>query len=193
MGLSLVFHTFFTPIGIGMPLLLFVAEGIGLRTGDPRYRRLARAWTPVVGLLFAVGAVSGTVLSFELGLLWPEFMKFAGGIIGNQFGSGGGKAAATIGGVVLGGALGNKIGSDIDCRDRPHAFRAYNDSFRGPIGRRYDWNGGRGRGRGYITTTREYHRRGMLCRDFQETTYRRGRAFTREGTACRYNDGWHLM
>jgi surface antigen len=33
----------------------------------------------------------------------------------------------------------------------------------------------------------------MLCRDFQETTYRRGRAFTREGTACRYNDGWHLM
>jgi surface antigen len=117
----------------------------------------------------------------------------AGGIIGNQFGSGGGKAAATIGGVVLGGAIGNSIGSDIDCRDRPHAFRAYNDSFRGPVGHRYDWSGGRGRGRGYITTTREYHRRGMLCRDFQETTYRRGRAFTREGTACRYNDGWHLM
>ncbi len=85
MGLSLVFHTFFTPIGIGMPLLLFVAEGLGLKTGDPRYRRLARAWTPVVGLLFAVGAVSGTVLSFELGLLWPEFMDFAGGIFGMPF------------------------------------------------------------------------------------------------------------
>jgi cytochrome d ubiquinol oxidase subunit I len=85
MGLSLVFHTFFTPLGIGLPLLLFITEGIGLRTGDPRYRDLARSWTPVVGLLFAVGAVSGTVLSFELGLLWPEFMAFAGGIIGMPF------------------------------------------------------------------------------------------------------------
>lgn len=85
MGLSLVFHTFFTPIGVGMPLLLFITEGVGLRTGDQRYRRLARTWTPVAGLLFAVGAVSGTVLSFELGLLWPEFMRFAGGIIGMPF------------------------------------------------------------------------------------------------------------
>lgn len=85
MGLSLVFHTFFTPIGIGMPLMLFIAEGIGLRTGDPRYRQLARSWTPVVGLLFAVGAVSGTVLSFELGLLWPRFMEFSGGIFGMPF------------------------------------------------------------------------------------------------------------
>ena len=85
MGLSLAFHTVFTPLGVGMPLLLLVAEGIGLKTGDPRYRRLARSWTPVVGLLFAVGAVSGTVLSFELGLLWPKFMAYAGGIIGMPF------------------------------------------------------------------------------------------------------------
>ncbi|MGE0601489.1 MAG: cytochrome ubiquinol oxidase subunit I [Dehalococcoidia bacterium] len=85
MGLSLVFHTFFTPIGIGMPLMLFLAEGAGLWTGNPRYRRLARTWTPVTGLLFAVGAVSGTVLSFELGLLWPEFMDYAGAIIGMPF------------------------------------------------------------------------------------------------------------
>ena len=68
----------------------------------------------------------------------------AGGIIGNQFGSGGGKAAATVGGVILGGALGNKIGSDIDCQDRPYAFRAYNDSFNGRVGHRYDWRGRRG-------------------------------------------------
>jgi len=85
MGISLFFHTFFTPLGIGLPLLLFVTEGIGLRTGDPRYRALARAWTPAAGLLFAVGAVSGTVLSFELGLLWPGFMDYAGGIIGMPF------------------------------------------------------------------------------------------------------------
>ncbi|WP_322818476.1 cytochrome ubiquinol oxidase subunit I [Tepidiforma sp.] len=85
MGLSLVFHTFFTPLGIGLPVLLFAAEGLALRTGDQRYRELARAWTPAVGLLFAVGAVSGTVLSFELGLLWPRFMEYAGGIIGMPF------------------------------------------------------------------------------------------------------------
>ena len=85
MGLSLAFHTIFTPIGIGMPLLLFLTEGIGYWKKDLRYRRLARAWTPVVGLFFAVGAVSGTVLSFELGLLWPAFMDYAGGIIGMPF------------------------------------------------------------------------------------------------------------
>lgn len=85
MGLSLVFHTFFTPLGIGLPLLLLVAEGMALWKKDERYRQLARAWTPVVGLLFAVGAVSGTVLSFELGLLWPRFMEYAGGIIGMPF------------------------------------------------------------------------------------------------------------
>lgn len=85
MGVSLAFHTIFTPLGIGMPLLLFVAEGIGLKTRDPRYRRMVRGWIPVVGLLFAVGAVSGTVLSFELGLLWPVFMDYAGGIIGMPF------------------------------------------------------------------------------------------------------------
>ncbi|GBD22672.1 Putative cytochrome bd menaquinol oxidase subunit I [bacterium HR29] len=85
MGLSLVFHMFFTPLGIGLPLLLFIVEGLGLKTGDPRYRELARSWTPIVGLLFAVGAVSGTVLSFELGLLWPRFMAYAGGIIGMPF------------------------------------------------------------------------------------------------------------
>lgn len=85
MGLSLVFHTFFTPLGIGLPVLLFAAEGLALKTGDQRFRELARAWTPAVGLLFAVGAVSGTVLSFELGLLWPRFMEYAGGIIGMPF------------------------------------------------------------------------------------------------------------
>ncbi len=85
MGLSLVFHTFFTPLGIGLPLLLFMAEGMALWKKDERYRQLARAWTPAVGLLFAVGAVSGTVLSFELGLLWPRFMEYAGGIIGMPF------------------------------------------------------------------------------------------------------------
>lgn len=85
MGLSLAFHTVFTPLGIGLPLLIAITEGLGLWRKDERYRELARAWAPVVGLLFAVGAVSGTVLSFELGLLWPRFMEEAGGIIGMPF------------------------------------------------------------------------------------------------------------
>jgi cytochrome d ubiquinol oxidase subunit I len=85
MGMSLAFHITFTAIGIGMPLLLFIVEGIGLRTGDDLYREIARRWTRVVAVLFAVGAVSGTILSFEFGLLWPTFMGFSGGIIGIPF------------------------------------------------------------------------------------------------------------
>lgn len=115
----------------------------------------------------------------------------AGGIIGNQFGSGGGNAAATVGGVILGGAIGNKIGGDIDCEDRPYAFRAYNRSFEGPVGRRYDWHGPRARG--HIVTTRQYRRHGRWCRDFVETSWHRGREYTRDGTVCRYRDGWHFM
>ena len=85
MGMSLAFHISFTAIGIGLPLLLFIAEGIGLRTGDRMYVDMARRWTRVAAVLFAVGAVSGTILSFEFGLLWPTFMDFSGGIIGFPF------------------------------------------------------------------------------------------------------------
>jgi cytochrome d ubiquinol oxidase subunit I len=85
MAVSLGFHIVFAVIGIGMPLLMVVAEGLGLRRRDPVYLELARQWARGVAILFAVGAVSGTVLSFELGLLWPTFMAYAGGIIGMPF------------------------------------------------------------------------------------------------------------
>ena len=85
MGMSLAFHIVFTAIGIGLPLLFLIAEGIALRTGNETYRQMARRWGRVAAALFAVGAVSGTVLSFELGLLWPEFMRFAGPIVGMPF------------------------------------------------------------------------------------------------------------
>jgi cytochrome bd ubiquinol oxidase subunit I len=85
MGSSLGFHIVFASLGVGLPLLLLVVEGIGLRTGDRSWRLLARRWSRAFGILFAVGAVSGTVLSFELGLLWPGFMGYAGGIIGLPF------------------------------------------------------------------------------------------------------------
>ena len=85
MGTSLAFHYIFAAIGVGFPILLVIVEGLWLRTGDPQYYRLARTWSRVMLLLFAIGAVSGTTLSFELGLLWPEFMRHAGAVIGVAF------------------------------------------------------------------------------------------------------------
>jgi len=85
MALSLGFHIIFAAVGIGMPVLMVIAEALGWRTGDRTYEVLARRWAKGVAILFAVGAVSGTVLSFELGLLWPTFMEYAGPIIGMPF------------------------------------------------------------------------------------------------------------
>lgn len=85
MAMSLGFHIIFAEIGIAMPAMMVLAEWLGRRTGDPAYRDLARRWAKGVAILFAVGAVSGTVLSFELGLLWPKFMEYAGAVIGIPF------------------------------------------------------------------------------------------------------------
>ncbi len=85
MEVSLAFHMVFAALGIGLPLLMVIAEGLGLRTGQQHYLDLARKWSKATALTFAIGAVSGTALSFELGLLWPQFMEFAGGIIGPTF------------------------------------------------------------------------------------------------------------
>src|SRR5512141_1249215 len=85
MALSLGFHIVFAEIGIAMPLLMVLAEWRWRRTGNDDYLQLAKRWAKGSAILFAVGAVSGTVLSFELGLLWPHFMRFAGPIIGLPF------------------------------------------------------------------------------------------------------------
>jgi cytochrome d ubiquinol oxidase subunit I len=85
MGMSLAFHIIFAVVGIGMPLLMVVAERRWLSTGDTLYLELAKRWSKGTAIMFAVGAVSGTVLSFELGLLWPKFMEFAGPIFGMPF------------------------------------------------------------------------------------------------------------
>jgi cytochrome d ubiquinol oxidase subunit I len=85
MAVSLAFHIIFAVIGIGMPLLMVVAERRYQTTGDQAYLELAKRWAKGTAILFAVGAVSGTILSFELGLLWPGFMEFAGPIIGMPF------------------------------------------------------------------------------------------------------------
>jgi cytochrome d ubiquinol oxidase subunit I len=85
MAMSLGFHIVFAVVGIGMPALMVVAERQWQRTGDATYLELARRWAKGTAILFAVGAVSGTVLSFELGLLWPAFMREFGAVIGWPF------------------------------------------------------------------------------------------------------------
>jgi cytochrome d ubiquinol oxidase subunit I len=85
MAMSLAFHIIFAALGIGLPVLMAIAEGVYLRTGKKIYLDLAQRWAKGAAILFAVGAVSGTVLSFELGLLWPAFMEKAGAIIGMPF------------------------------------------------------------------------------------------------------------
>src|SRR5262245_31019517 len=84
-AISLAFHVVFAEIGIAMPVLMVVAEWRWVRTDAPEYLELAKRWAKGTAILFAVGAVSGTVLSFELGLLWPGFMRCAGSIIGMPF------------------------------------------------------------------------------------------------------------
>lgn len=85
MAVSLGFHIIFAMVGIAMPVLMVVAERRWQRSGDRIYLELAHRWAKGTAILFAVGAVSGTVLSFELGLLWPTFMEHAGAIIGMPF------------------------------------------------------------------------------------------------------------
>src|SRR5437764_5293339 len=85
MGVSLAFHIIFAVVGIAMPVMMVVAERRWQVTGHAIYLDLAQRWAKGTAILFAVGAVSGTVLSFELGLLWPRFMEFAGAIIGMPF------------------------------------------------------------------------------------------------------------
>jgi len=85
MALSLGFHIIFSCIGIAMPFLMAIAEYKWIKSGRRVYLDLAKAWSKGVAIFFATGAVSGTVLSFELGLLWPTFMEHAGPIFGMPF------------------------------------------------------------------------------------------------------------
>jgi len=85
MAFSLGFHIIFAAIGMTMPFLMSAAHWLYLKKKDPVYLELTKMWMKGVAILFAVGAVSGTVLSFELGLLWPGFMRHAGAIIGMPF------------------------------------------------------------------------------------------------------------
>jgi cytochrome bd ubiquinol oxidase subunit I len=85
MGCSLGFHIILTCFGVAAPTVMLVAEWFGIRRRDPSALLLARRWSKVVAVLFAVGAVSGTVLSYEMGLLWPGLMGRYGPALGVGF------------------------------------------------------------------------------------------------------------
>jgi cytochrome d ubiquinol oxidase subunit I len=84
-ALSFAVHIPLVCFGIALPALLLFVEWLNLRTGDELYRTLARRWTRIVVALFAAGVVTGTILSFEMGLLWPNFTATFGGVFGLGF------------------------------------------------------------------------------------------------------------
>src|SRR4051795_4758389 len=84
MGFTLGFHIVLASLGVALPAITLIANWRGIR-GDADALELARRWSKVMAVLFAVGAVTGTVLSFELGLLWPGLMGRYGGVFGVPF------------------------------------------------------------------------------------------------------------
>ncbi len=85
-ALSFAVHIPLVCFGIAFPSMVMLVESLYLRTGDEIYRTLAKRWSKVMMALFAVGVVTGTILSFELGLLWPNFMATFGDVFGLAFG-----------------------------------------------------------------------------------------------------------
>jgi cytochrome d ubiquinol oxidase subunit I len=85
MALSLGWHIVIACLGIGMPVLVVIAEWRALRSDDPLDWLIARRWSKALAVLFAVGAVSGTILSFEFGILWPRWMGEYGDVMGLPF------------------------------------------------------------------------------------------------------------
>src|SRR3954449_6131692 len=84
-ALSFAVHIPLVCFGIALPALLLYVEWVYLRTGEELYRTLARRWTRIMVALFAAGVVTGTILSFEMGLLWPAFTATFGSVFGLGF------------------------------------------------------------------------------------------------------------
>src|SRR3989442_13675877 len=76
------FHIIFPTISIGLALFLVIVEALWLRTGDPVYRQIYRFWLNIFAMSFAIGVVTGIVLSFEFGLSFATFPQLAGPVIG---------------------------------------------------------------------------------------------------------------
>ncbi len=84
-ALSFAVHIPLVCFGIAFPAMVLFMEWLGMRTGDPLYRAVARRWSRIVLALFAIGVITGTILSFEMGLLWPNFTATFGSVFGLGF------------------------------------------------------------------------------------------------------------
>jgi surface antigen len=136
---------------------------------------LALAGCQNVGPRQGVGTVAGAV---------------AGGVIGNQFGSGSGKAVATTLGVIAGGVIGSEIGRSLDAQDRRRAANAEYEALENSrIGSPVVWQNPDNGNYGEVTPTRTYQRNNLQCREYTHTIYIDGRPETARGTACRQPDG----
>ena len=85
MAFTLAYHVILVPLGVALPAYTLLMEGIALRRKDPVGIKIARRWSVVMAVQFAVGAVTGTILSFEFGILWPKLMGRYGGALGLGF------------------------------------------------------------------------------------------------------------
>ena len=113
----------------------------------------------------------------------------AGGVLGGVASHGNGLAIA--GGAIFGGMAGNALSRDIDCEDRDHASRAYEEAFDGEIGQRYEWEGRNGN-HGYIVVNDEFRRDGHRCVNFTQVVWHHDERFERNGTACRDHGDWEI-
>jgi cytochrome bd ubiquinol oxidase subunit I len=82
-GLTIAFHYLYPPLSIGLGIFLVAVEAVYLRTGDPRWRQVARFWTRVFALTFAIGVATGLVMEFEFGTNWAAYSRFVGDVFGS--------------------------------------------------------------------------------------------------------------
>src|SRR5437660_12058105 len=83
-ALSFAVHIPLVAFGISFPAMVLFVEWMHRRTGDPLYRTLARRWSRVMVALFAIGVITGTIVSFEMGVRWPNFTATFGGAFGRR-------------------------------------------------------------------------------------------------------------
>lgn len=80
-GMTLAFHTIFSTIGVGVPLMIAIAEFVGIRKKDQHYTLMAKRWSRGFIISVAVGVVTGTAIALQLALVWPKFMQIGGNVI----------------------------------------------------------------------------------------------------------------
>src|SRR2546422_9849136 len=85
MAFTLAYHIIMVPLGVAFPTYALLMNGIGIFKNDPVALRIARRWSVVMAVQFAIGAVTGTILSFEFGILWPRLMGRYGAALGLGF------------------------------------------------------------------------------------------------------------